>query len=62
MITQLVTIPVVFPSGNRLLQEESEKLHKQLKELLDDNYTITHSTSATLVNTLYVSYVLQKEK
>lgn len=55
-----IPIPTVFPSGNRMIQEDKEKLEKQLDEALELGLKITHVTSSSLNNVLYVIYVLQK--
>lgn len=61
MKTKLITVPAVFVSGNRLLQEESEKITKELNSILENGYKITLMSSAAVNNTLYVSYVLVKD-
>ena len=55
-----IPIPTVFSSGNRMILEDKEKLEKQLKEALELGFKITHITSSSLNNVLYVIYVLQK--
>jgi hypothetical protein len=47
-----IPIPTVFPSGNRMIQEDKEKLEKQLDEALELGFKITHVTSSSLNNVL----------
>lgn len=59
--TKIITLPQIFSSGNRFIQEESEKKNEELEAALADGFRITQCCSGAWNNAYYVTYVMEKE-
>lgn len=57
-----VIIPVCWTGVNPKVQKDFEANKLLLKEAIDEGFTVTHITSSTVNNIMYVYHFLEKEE
>ena len=57
-----VNIPVCWTGVNPKLQKDTEASNLLLKKAIDEGFAVTHITSSTVNNVMYVYHFLEKEE
>jgi len=59
---RVVNIPVCWTGVNPKVQKDSEASNLLLTKAIDEGFTVTHITSSTVNNVMYVYHFLEKEE
>lgn len=59
--TRTVTMPVCWSGIRARVQKDSDEQRKFLIQSLEEGFTVTHITSSTVNDVMYVYHFLEKE-